>query len=74
MATAGLFREAFAKRRCLVPAPIYYEPPDDPDGKSPFAVARVDGEPAAFGDILEAGGRHDGENLQTFATKTRTSC
>ena len=25
VATAGLFREAFAKRRCLVPAVIYYE-------------------------------------------------
>ncbi len=22
---SGMFREAFAKRRCLVPAPIYYE-------------------------------------------------
>jgi putative SOS response-associated peptidase YedK len=38
-----MFREAFEKRRCLVPAPIYYEWRDDPDGKVPFAVARVDG-------------------------------
>lgn len=37
VATSGMFREAFAKRRCLVPAPIYYEWRDDPDGKTPFA-------------------------------------
>jgi hypothetical protein len=49
VATSGMFRAAFAKRRCLVPAPAYYEWRDDPDGgKTPFAVARVDGDPVAF--------------------------
>ncbi len=33
VATSGMFREAFAKRRCLVPAPVYYEWRDDPGGQ-----------------------------------------
>ena len=49
-----MFKEAFAKRRCLVPAPVYYEWRDDPEGKTPFAVARVDGDPVAFAGIWEA--------------------
>ena len=70
IAKSGMFREAFAKRRCLVPAPAYYEWRDDPDGKTPFAVARVDGDPVAFGGIWETWNSPDGEMLQTFATIT----
>ena len=70
VATSGMFREAFAKRRCLVPAPIYYEWRDDPDGKTPFAVARVDGEPVAFAGIWEEWRSPEGEKLSTFATIT----
>ena len=67
---SGMFRDAFAKRRCLVPAPVYYEWRDDSDGKTPFAVARVDGEPVAFGGIWETWRSPEGERLQTFATIT----
>jgi putative SOS response-associated peptidase YedK len=70
LAKSGMFREAFAKRRCLVPAPIYYEWRADPDGKTPFAVARVDGEPVAFGGIWEVWKSPEGEYLRTFATIT----
>ena len=63
-----MFREAFAKRHCLVPAPVYYEWRDDPDGKTPFAVARVDGDP--FGGISEEWGSPESKRLQTFATIT----
>ena len=42
IAKSGMFKAAFAERRCLVPAPAYYEWRDDPDGKTPFAVARND--------------------------------
>jgi putative SOS response-associated peptidase YedK len=65
-----MFREAFAPRRCLVPASAYYEWRDDPDGKTPFAVARVDGEPVAFGGVWEEWRSPEGEKLQTFATIT----
>ena len=70
VATSGMFREAFAKRRCLVPAPIYYEWPDDPEGKTPFAVARVDGDPVVFAGIWEHWQSPEGETLRTFATIT----
>jgi putative SOS response-associated peptidase YedK len=70
VAKSGMFREAFAKRRCLVPATAYYEWRDDPDGKTPFAVARVDGEPVAFGGVWEIWKSPEGERLQTFATIT----
>ena len=70
IATSGMFREAFAYRRCLVPAPVYYEWRDDPDGKTPFAVARVDGDPVAFVGIWDAWRSSDGERLQTFANIT----
>jgi putative SOS response-associated peptidase YedK len=71
VATSGMFRAAFAKRRCLVPAAAYYEWRDDPDGKTPFAVARVDGDPVAFGGIWEEWrSPPEGETLRTFATIT----
>jgi putative SOS response-associated peptidase YedK len=70
VAKSGMFREAFAKRRCLVPAPVYYEWRADPEGKTPFAVARVDGEPVAFGGIWEVWKSPEGEYLRTFATIT----
>lgn len=62
--------ERLARRRCLVPAPAYYEWRDDPDGKTPFTVARVDGDPVAFGGVWETWKSPDGELLQTFATIT----
>ena len=61
--------EAFAKRPCC-PGPNYYEWRDDPEGKTPFAVARVDGEPVALAGIWETWKSPDGERLQTFATIT----
>ena len=61
---------AFTKRRCLLPAPAYYEWRDDPDGKTPFAVARVGGGPVAFGGIWETWKSPEGARIQTFATIT----
>jgi putative SOS response-associated peptidase YedK len=50
--------------------PIHYEWRDDSDGKTPSAVARIDGEPVAFGGIWESWKSTDGELLQAFATIT----
>jgi putative SOS response-associated peptidase YedK len=69
VARSPLFKEAFARRRCLVPAAAYYEWRHDPSGKTPFAIARGDGEPVALGGRWEAW-RSDGETLRTFATLT----
>jgi putative SOS response-associated peptidase YedK len=70
IAKSGMFKAAFAERRCLVPAPAYYEWRDDPDAKTPFAVARIDGDPVVFGGIWERWKSPEGEILQTFATIT----
>ena len=70
VARSGMFKAAFAKRRCLVPASAYYEWRDDPEGKTPFAVARLDGDPVVFGGIWEHWQSADGDELTTFATIT----
>jgi putative SOS response-associated peptidase YedK len=70
VAQASMFKEAFARRRCLVPAAAYYEWRHDPTGKTPFAIARADGEPVAFGGVWEEWRSPDGETLRTFATMT----
>lgn len=40
------FREAFRKRRCLMPVSGYYEWQDTPDGKQPHYFTAKDGAPA----------------------------
>ena len=48
------FRGAFAARRCIVPAEAFYEWKRDGKLKQPFAIARADGAPLAFGGIWES--------------------
>lgn len=71
VATTGMFRAAFAKRRCIVPAGAFYEWQKLPDGrKQPYAIARQDGEPLALGGIWETWKDPDGELVRTFAIIT----
>jgi putative SOS response-associated peptidase YedK len=53
MARSPLFKETVACRRHLVPAAAYDEWRHDPTGKTPFAIARTDGDPIAFGGMWE---------------------
>ena len=48
-----LFREAFAKRRCLIPATGFYEWQAREDGKQPYRFRRKDLEPFAFAGVWE---------------------
>jgi len=48
-----LFREAFAKRRCLIPATGFYEWQQRDDGKQPYRFRRKDLDPFAFAGIWE---------------------
>ncbi len=73
VATSGMFRAAFAKRRCIVPASAFYEWRADPGGKTPFAIARADGEPMAFAGIWEGWRSPEGDILRTFAILTTTA-
>ena len=52
--TSGMYRGAFARRRCLVPAAAFYEWKVIEGGKQPYATARADGEPLALGGIWES--------------------
>jgi putative SOS response-associated peptidase YedK len=70
VATSGLFRGAYAARRCLVPADAFYEWKTLPDGKQPYAVARVDGAPLAFAGLWEGWRSPEGETLRTFTIVT----
>ena len=51
--TAPMFREAFAKRRCLVPATGFYEWEKRADGRQPYRFVRKDLEPFAFAGLWE---------------------
>ncbi|HEY0786643.1 MAG TPA: SOS response-associated peptidase, partial [Acidobacteriaceae bacterium] len=54
VATAPAFREAFLKRRCLVPADAFYEwQKIDAKTKQPFAIGMRDGSPYAFAGLWE---------------------
>jgi len=61
-----LFREAFAKRRCLIPATGFYEWQQREDGKQPYRFRRKDLEPFAFAGIWEFA-RMGGEEMLSTA-------
>lgn len=48
-----LFREAFAKRRCLIPATGFYEWEKRADGKQPYRFVMQDLQPFAFAGLWE---------------------
>lgn len=51
--SAPMFREAFARRRCLIPATGFYEWQKRADGKQPYRFVRRDMEPFAFAGLWE---------------------
>ena len=70
-ASKPAFREAFKKRRCLVPADAFYEwQRVDPKVKRPFAFALKSGEPYAFAGLWESWRPREGEALETFTILT----
>jgi putative SOS response-associated peptidase YedK len=44
VAEKPMFRDAFKKRRCLIPASGYFEWQDTPSGKQPYYFTRRDGQ------------------------------
>jgi putative SOS response-associated peptidase YedK len=70
VATSGMFRSAFAQRRCIVPANAFYEWQVHPTGKQPYAIARIDGQPLAFAGLWEGYRAPDGSVLRTFTIVT----
>ena len=70
VATAPMWRDAIARRRCLVPADAFYEWQATAGGKQPYAIARQDGEPMAFAGLWDGWRSPDGEVVRTFAIVT----
>jgi putative SOS response-associated peptidase YedK len=68
--TAHMFRDAFERRRCLVPADVFYEWQTMEGGKLPYAIARADGQPMAFAGLWEGWRGADGTVLRTFTIVT----
>jgi putative SOS response-associated peptidase YedK len=61
-----LFREGFAKRRCLIPATGFYEWQKREDGKQPYRFRRKDLEPFTFAGVWEFA-RLGGEEILSTA-------
>jgi putative SOS response-associated peptidase YedK len=70
VATAPMFRDALERRRCLVPADVFYEWQATEQGKQPFAIARADGQPMAFAGLWEGWRGADGTVMRSFAIVT----
>jgi len=68
------FRYAFSKRRCLVPADVYYEWKRVGKVRQPYAIARPDGRPIALAGLW-AGWKDDdtGEVIRSFTVITTSA-
>jgi len=65
------YREAFKKRRCLIPADAFYEWQKlNAKTKHPIAIALRSGEPYAFAGLWETWKPKEGDTLETFTIVT----
>lgn len=64
------FREAFARRRCLVPADGFYEWQTEGKAKLPWRITMPDGAPFAFAGLWEYWKSPEGEPLLTCTILT----
>ena len=70
IASTPMFRDAFARRRCLVPANAFYEWEASPDGKRPWAIARADASPLVFAGLWEGWRGPEGAIIRSFTIVT----
>lgn len=70
LAEKPAFREAFAKRRCILTADGFYEWRTEGKSKQPFAIAMADGAPLALAGLWEGWRSPDGEILRTCTIVT----
>ena len=74
IAATPMFRDAFARRRCLVPADAFYEWQEVDGAKLPWAIVREDGAPLVFGGIWEGWRAPDGSVIRSFTIATTGAC
>ena len=70
VATSSMFRDALARRRCLVPADVFYEWQATDGAKLPYAIARADDQPMVFAGLWEGWRGADGTVMRTFTIVT----
>lgn len=73
VATNGVFREPFARRRCIVPADGFYEwraATEPGDTKQPFFIRPADGRPIALAGLWDAWRDAEGRWLRTCTIVT----
>jgi len=73
LASAPMFRDAFRHRRCLVPADLFYEWQAVNGTKSPWAIARADGQPMVFAGLWEGWRGSDGTVIRSFTIVTTSA-
>jgi putative SOS response-associated peptidase YedK len=66
------FREAFQRRRCLVPVDNFYEWKKTATGKQPHAIALADRQLMALAGLWETWRSPAGERIRSFAIITTT--
>lgn len=64
------FRDAFRRRRCLIPASGFYEWKAEGKIKQPYYISPKDGEPMAMGGLWESWKAPDGSLLRTVCVIT----
>jgi putative SOS response-associated peptidase YedK len=70
--TKPAFREAFQRRRCLVPLDSFYEWKKTATGKQPYAIALADRRLMAMAGLWETWRSPAGERVRSFSIVTTT--
>ena len=70
LASKPAFRNAFTRRRCLVPTDGFYEWAKDGSGKQPVRIVMADRQPFVFAGLWDRWKRPDGPDLLTFTIIT----
>jgi len=70
LAEKPAYRDAFKRRRCIVPASGFYEWKAEAKGKQPYYVRLKSGEPMALAGLWESWRDPDGEVVRTFCIIT----
>jgi putative SOS response-associated peptidase YedK len=76
LTSKSAFREAFEKRRCIIPADAFYEWKRlDEKRKQPYLIRRHDGDPVAFAGLWATwrDPQRNGERLRTCSIVTTTA-
>jgi putative SOS response-associated peptidase YedK len=63
--TKPAYRNAFKRRRCLIPSEGFYEWKAGEQGKTPYLIRRTDGEPFGMAGLWETWRNPDGEPLES---------